>query len=54
MGTYICLVCGYEYQPPLGDPESDIPPNTDFQTLPGDWACPECGAEKSNFVAEAG
>jgi rubredoxin len=53
MKKYICLVCGTEYKPSLGDPGADIPPNTDFQNLPEDWICPECGAGKSEFDVEA-
>jgi len=46
---YYCTVCGYEYDPALGDPEHDIPPGTRFEDLPDDWVCPSCGAEKADF-----
>jgi rubredoxin len=49
MQKYRCLVCGYIYDPSLGDPENDIPPDTPFEELPDDWVCPECGAEKDMF-----
>ena len=47
--NYICTVCGYQYDPEVGDPDSDIPPGTAFEDLPDDWACPVCGAEPADF-----
>jgi rubredoxin len=53
MAKYICTVCGYEYDPEIGDPEADIQPGTAFEDLPDDWVCPVCGATKDEFqVAE--
>ncbi|BAZ46038.1 rubredoxin-type Fe(Cys)4 protein [Chondrocystis sp. NIES-4102] len=49
---YICSVCGYEYNPEVGDPDSEIDPGTAFEELPEDWVCPVCGAETSDFEAE--
>lgn len=46
---YKCTVCGYIYDPAIGDPEHNIPAGTDFNDLPDDWSCPICGADKSNF-----
>lgn len=46
---YTCSVCGYEYDPAVGDPEHGIPPGTAFADLPSDWTCPVCGADKSQF-----
>jgi len=48
---YRCLVCGYEYDPAVGDPDSDIAPGTAFEDLPEDWICPVCGASKDQFEA---
>jgi len=48
-GIHICDVCGYEYDPQLGDPDNGIPPGTPFEELPDDWTCPTCGAEKEFF-----
>ncbi len=45
-----CLVCGHIYDPAEGDPDSGIPPGTSFEQLPDDWVCPDCGAEKSEFI----
>ena len=49
MAKYKCSVCGYIYDPALGDPDSGIKPGTAFESLPANWTCPICGAEKSNF-----
>jgi len=49
MAKYKCSVCGYIYDPEQGDPESDTPPGTPFESLPDDWTCPVCGAAKSEF-----
>ena len=46
---HICSVCGYEYDPEVGDPDSEIAPGTTFENLPEDWVCPVCGAEQSDF-----
>lgn len=49
MGKYICTVCGYVYDPVLGDPDNGIAEGTEFIDLPSDWICPECGAAKDEF-----
>ena len=49
MAKYECTVCGYIYDPVLGDPDGDIAPGTPFEELPDDWVCPVCGAGKSEF-----
>ncbi len=49
MDKYKCLICGYIYDPALGDPDNDIKPGTSFQAIPDSWVCPECGAPKSEF-----
>ncbi|MBI2836089.1 MAG: rubredoxin [Chloroflexi bacterium] len=46
---YRCSVCGYIYDPDLGDPETGIKPGTPFEQLPDDWTCPICGATKADF-----
>jgi len=46
---YRCTVCGYVYDPALGDPEGRIPKGTSFENLPDDWVCPVCGASKDLF-----
>jgi flavin reductase (DIM6/NTAB) family NADH-FMN oxidoreductase RutF/rubredoxin len=47
---YKCLVCGYIYEPELGDPDSGIAPGTAFEDIPDGWMCPVCGAEKDDFI----
>ena len=47
---YRCEVCGYEYDPAVGDPENDIEPGTSFEDLPDDWLCPLCHVGKERFV----
>ena len=49
MAKYECTVCGYVYDPELGDPDNDIAPGTPFEELPDNWVCPVCGAPKSDF-----
>lgn len=49
MKKYECQVCGYIYDPEVGDPDGGISPGTPFEDLPEDWVCPVCGADKSNF-----
>jgi rubredoxin len=51
MKKYECTVCGYVYDPELGDPENGVAPGTAFEDLPDDWVCPECGVEKDLFEA---
>jgi flavin reductase (DIM6/NTAB) family NADH-FMN oxidoreductase RutF/rubredoxin len=49
MKQYKCNVCGYIYDPALGDPDGGIKPGTAFEDIPEDWVCPICGADKSQF-----
>jgi len=49
MGKYECTVCGYVYDPALGDPDGGIKPGTPFEEIPDDWVCPVCGAAKAEF-----
>jgi rubredoxin len=49
MKKYECTVCGYIYDPELGDPEAGVAPGTAFEDLPDDWVCPDCGVEKDLF-----
>jgi rubredoxin len=49
MTKYRCVICDYIYDPAVGDPANGIAPGTAFEDLPADWACPLCGADKSNF-----
>ena len=44
-----CGLCGYIYDPAVGDEENGIAPGTAFEDLPDDWECPLCGAGKEEF-----
>ncbi|MBO6084300.1 MAG: rubredoxin [Candidatus Methanomethylophilaceae archaeon] len=47
----MCGVCGFVYDPDIGDPDHGIPAGTAFRDLPEDWKCPRCSQAKSNFNA---
>lgn len=49
MDTYICDVCGWVYDPAVGDGEGGIAPGVAFDDLPEDWVCPLCGVGKDQF-----
>ena len=49
MDKYKCTVCGYIYDPALGDATQEIQPGTPFEKLPDAWVCPECGVPKDQF-----
>ncbi len=49
MKKYRCVVCGYIYDPEVGDPDSGIAPGTPFEQIPDDWTCPICGVSKQDF-----
>ena len=53
MDKYQCAVCGYVYDPQLGDPDGGMKPGTPFEKLPDDWTCPVCGASKDKFEKSA-
>jgi len=46
---YRCMVCGYIYDPVVGDSTQRINPGIAFQDLPDTWVCPECGVGKDMF-----
>lgn len=48
MSKYVCALCGYVYDPAIGDDEG-IEPGTPFEDLPDSWTCPVCGATKEDF-----
>ena len=49
MDKYVCVICGYIYDPEEGDPETGIAPGTAFGDLPDDWTCPACGVGLEHF-----
>lgn len=52
MDKYVCDVCGWEYDPEVGDPDNGIAPGTAFEDLPDDFVCPVCGVGKDEFSRE--
>ena len=52
MKKFRCTVCGYIYDPEVGDPDAGIEPGTSFEDLPDSWVCPECGVGKDMFEEE--
>ena len=49
---YVCVVCGWVYDPEVGDPEGGIAPGTAFEDIPDDWVCPLCGVGKDDFEVQ--
>jgi len=49
MGKWECTVCGYIYDPEIGDPDNGAAASTSFEALPETWVCPMCGAPKDQF-----
>ncbi len=49
MEKHVCTLCGYEYDPTLGDPDNGVPAGTAWENVPEGWVCPLCGAGKDDF-----
>ncbi len=49
MKKYVCTVCGWIYDPVVGDPDNGVAPGTSFEDIPEDWVCPLCGVGKDEF-----
>lgn len=49
MDKYICKICGYIYDPKLGDPDNGVVAGTAFENLPPEWVCPVCFAPQDQF-----
>ena len=49
MHKYGCTVCGWIYDPEIGDPDSGVKAGTAFEDIPEDWRCPMCGVMKGDF-----
>jgi len=52
MDKFKCTICGYIYDPELGDPDNDVKSGTSFEDLSEEWRCPLCGAMKKYFNKE--
>ena len=44
MEKWVCVVCGYVY-----DPEIGVAPGTSWEDVPEDWVCPLCAVGKDQF-----
>jgi [NiFe] hydrogenase assembly HybE family chaperone len=53
-GRRECAVCGWAYDPDLGDDDGQVAPGVAFEDLPVGWVCPRCAAPKERFVRQAG
>ena len=49
MDKYKCSICGFVYNQAKGFPVDGVEPGTPFDSLPFDWVCPVCGAQKKDF-----
>ncbi|MBC7498736.1 rubredoxin [Candidatus Gracilibacteria bacterium] len=47
---WLCIPCGYIYDPLIGDLDSGVAAGTEFSGIPDDWRCPVCGVTKADFV----
>ncbi len=52
MDRYVCVICGYVYDPEQGDPDNGVAPGTKWEDVPDDYECPVCGAGKEDFEME--
>ena len=52
MDKWVCVICGYVYDPAEGDPDNGVHPGTVWEDVPNDWLCPICGASKDDFEKE--
>ncbi len=46
---WVCVSCGYIYEPRAGDAQQQVAPGTAFEDLPQGWRCPMCYAPRSEF-----
>ena len=49
MDKYVCDICGYVYDPAVGDPDNGVPAGTAWEDVPEDWVCPLCSVGKDQF-----
>lgn len=48
-GNFVCINCGYLYEPAKGEPFLSVPAGTQFDDLDELFACPACKSPKSKF-----
>ncbi len=49
MKKWLCTICGWIYDEAKGWPADGIAPGTQWQDIPPDWVCPDCGVAKADF-----
>ena len=49
MEKFVCDVCGYIYDPVVGDPYNGVASGTEFKDIPDTWVCPLCKLDKTHF-----
>ena len=47
--SWMCLICGWIYSEEAGLPDEGIAPGTQWEDVPVNCTCPECGARKDDF-----
>ncbi len=50
MKSYVCEVCGYVYDPAIGDEDNGVKAGTAWENVPEEWLCPLCQEGKDVFV----
>lgn len=46
---YVCDICGYVYDPEIGDPDNGVEPGTAWEDMDEDWVCPLCSVGRDMF-----
>jgi rubredoxin len=46
---WVCVNCGFLYDPEVADPARGFPAGTPFEALPEGWVCPLCYSDRSAF-----
>ena len=54
MAKWVCNICGYIYDPEVGDPDNGVAAGTAWEDVPEDWVCPLCGVGKDQFSEQSG
>lgn len=49
MKKYVCTVCGYIYDPEVGEESANVAAGTAWEDVPEDFLCPLCGVGKDQF-----
>ncbi len=45
----MCIICGFIYSEVDGLPDAEISSGTQWEDVPVNWVCPDCGARKEDF-----